>query len=145
MQAKQRVCSALGPVKALEDMNLGQSQELSDVYKRNTCCRNGKGAIIEEVYGDEASARTALLFHDKPLAKGRAKKLVEDAGSCYNGFEKKCLVNAVLACVDGESRERMRDYFSKHCANYFGFGACGSSAAAKKLNFVRRALRDCGI
>ena len=73
MQAKQRVFSAQAPIRALEVMNLGQRQDLPAVYKRSTCCRNGEGDTIHELYGDEASARTAFLFDDKPLAKGRAK------------------------------------------------------------------------
>jgi hypothetical protein len=117
MQSKQAVCSARGPMKILEEMNLGARQHLTAWEKRSARCLNARGEILDEVYGDQEGSRTTLLFQDRMVLKARPRKAIMDTGSELNGRKKKCLMKAVLACVAGDANRRMCEYFLKHCAN----------------------------
>ena len=80
MQAKTRVSVSRSALQVLEDFNLGARQDLSILEKRESCCRNAKGEVLEELYADPCGDRTSFLFGDRPVVKMRAGKQIIDPG-----------------------------------------------------------------
>ena len=145
MQAKPRVAVSRGVLQVLEDFNLGARQDLGEFDKRQSCCRNAQGDILEEMYADPCGDRTSFLFPGKPVRNKRARQEISDPGSRFDGWNNKCLMNAVLSCVSGQTYSVVEATFQNACTNHLGAGLCGNVAEAINFLVVQQALRDSDI
>ena len=64
--------------------------------------------------------------------------------SVFEGWQNKCLQNAILGMSEGRDRECLRRVFRKVCCNDAPSGGCGSRASQLNLYCVQHVLRKLG-